>query len=368
LHLTSIYVDREVADSPIVERICRRLDIEPDILANKQALFDSISEVDDPVGFGKTILYLTRNKGPFIRSCPGTRTYTCCGLQILHTGTYCTMDCAYCILQCYFHPPVLSHFVNYSDLFDSLDRLFSGAGVSRVCTGEFTDSLIWEECTDQVPQLVDAFSSQKRAVLELKTKTVRTDRLCDLSPRGKTILAWSLNTDRAIRQEERGTASLTARIRAAAACAAAGYPLAFHFDPILIYPGCEEDYRGVIRRLFKDISGDQVIWISLGTFRYMPDLKPIVARRFPLSKIPYGEFIAGLDGKMRYFKPLRIEIYEKLVGWIREAAPDVLLYFCMEDDEVWERSVGFAPGDRGGLPHLLDERAARFCGLDLDVS
>ena len=362
--VSSIYVDQDVADSAIAQRICLRIGIEPSILTDEQVLFDSIAKADDPAGFGKSILYLTRNKGQFIRPCPGTKRYRCCGLQILHTGTYCTMDCAYCILQCYFHPPVLSHFVNYGDLFDALDDLFSGPGISRVCTGEFTDSLIWEQYTDQVPQLIDAFAGQSRAVLELKTKTVNIGRLLSLSHNRKAILAWSLNTDRAIAREERGATSLAARIEAAAAAAAAGFPLAFHFDPILIYPGCEEEYRSVVRRVFSRIPGDQVIWISLGTFRYMPALKPIIAHRFPSSKIPYGEFIQGLDGKMRYFKPLRVAIYERVAAWIREAAPDVLLYFCMEDDEVWEKSIGLTPGDQGGLPRLLDERAARFCGLD----
>ena len=77
----------------------------------------------------------------------------------------------------------------------------------------------------------------------------------------------------------------------------------------------------------------------------------------------YGEFITGLDGKMRYFKPLRIDFYAKMVSWIREVAPQVLIYFCMEDDDVWKKSLGFIPFDRGGLPKMLDESAVRVCGL-----
>jgi spore photoproduct lyase len=69
---------------------------------------------------------------------------------------------------------------------------------------------------------------------------------------------------------------------------------------------------------------------------------------------------------MRYFKPLRIELYQKMAAWIREMAPDVTLYFCMEDQEVWERAVGFVPEDRNGLPRMLDESAARHCGVVVD--
>ena len=133
---------------------------------------------------------------------------------------------------------------------------------------------------------------------------------------------------------------------------------------MVIYDGCEEDYRRVVEQLFSHVSADNIAWISLGAFRFMPSLKPIIHKRFPDSKIIYGEFIIGLDGKMRYFKPLRIGLYQKMISWIREFAPEVLIYFCMEDDEVWRKSLGFIPPDRGGLPKMLDESAVRVCGLE----
>jgi spore photoproduct lyase len=132
---------------------------------------------------------------------------------------------------------------------------------------------------------------------------------------------------------------------------------------MVIYDGCEEEYRKVVEKLFSSVSPDNIVWISIGTFRFMPSLKPIIQKRFPESKIIYGEFISGLDGKMRYFKPLRIELYRKMISWIRKYAPDVLIYFCMEDDEVWQKSMGFVPQDRGGLPRMLDNSAVNICGL-----
>ncbi len=96
----------------------------------------------------------------------------------------------------------------------------------------------------------------------------------------------------------------------------------------------------------------------------MPALKEVIQQRFVDSRIVYGEFITGLDGKMRYFKPLRIDLYRKMVGWIKDIAPEVFIYLCMEDDEVWEASFGFRPADYGGLPRMLDEQAVRHCGLN----
>jgi spore photoproduct lyase len=275
------------------------------------------------------------------------------------------MDCSYCILQTYFHPPLLQYFVNHDDLLGELDHLFSNRTLSRIGTGEFTDSMIWDNLTDLSDLLVSKFSKQSRAVLELKTKTVDIKPLKALHHNRKTIVSWSLNTPRIIKNEERHTSSLSARLHAAAKCESWDYPLGFHFDPLVVYDGCEKEYTSVVEQLFSNISYRNIVWISLGTFRFVPALKPIIEKRFPNSKIIYGEFISGLDGKMRYFKPLRINLYKKIVTCIRDYAPDVLIYLCMEDDEVWQKSLGFVPSDYGDLSKMLDKSAIKHCGLDM---
>jgi spore photoproduct lyase len=327
------------------------------------------SASQDPIGEGKRVLFLTENRGPFLRRCPGTKSYICCGYQILHIGAYCTMDCSYCILQAYFHPPVLQYFVNQEALFKELNDLFSckKSPFHRVGTGEFTDSLIWEPLTGLSRALVPLFAQQDRVVLELKTKTRIVEHLKGLAHNKKTIVAWSLNPSAIIRTEERGTANVRARLEAAAQCEAWGYPLAFHFDPLILYGGWEKDYQRLVRDLFKKVSAQNVVWVSLGAFRFAPALKPIIQERFPRSKIPYDEFVPGLDGKMRYFKSLRIELFRKMANWIKDAAPDVLVYLCMEDEQVWSKALGFVPKDQGGVTRMLDEGAARHCGLDESV-
>jgi len=358
-----LFIDAQVAELPLVTTIRSRLNRPAEVVDNPDEVYQHIRSAADPVQAGKETLYLTRNKGSFLRNCPGTKNYTCCGYKILHIGTYCNLDCVYCILQSYFHPPVLQYFVNHEDLFSDLERLFAANRIQRIGTGEFTDSLIWEPWTLLSRELIPRFARQSKAVLELKTKTANIEDVVTLDHNRKTIMAWSLNTERIIQTEERHTASFHDRLKAAAACETRGYPLAFHFDPMVVYDGCRSDYAKAVDQLFSYISHDRVVWISLGTFRFMPALKSIVQQRFPQSKIPYGEFVPGMDGKMRYFKPVRIELYREVINRIKEKAPNVLVYFCMEDDEVWQKTAGFVPVEKGGLPALLDRRAAAVCGL-----
>ncbi len=362
--ISSLYIDEAVKRHPTVGRVQAFLPGVPiSFVPDAAKVHEALNAKKDPIAAGKRVLFLTRNRGAFLKKCPGTKSYICCGYQILHIGTYCTMDCAYCVLQTYFHPPVLQYFVNQENLFAELDDVArsNSPPFHRIGTGEFTDSLIWEPWTQLSRTLVPYFAQQDRIVLELKTKSTAIENLKDLKHNKKTIVAWSLNPPAMIRSEERGTASVRTRLRAAARCEAWGYPLAFHFDPLILYEGWEKDYRKLVKELFSSVSPQSIVWISLGSFRFMPSLKSIIQKRFQKSRIVYDEFVLGLDGKMRYFKPLRIEIYRKMAVWIRQLAPDVMLYFCMEDEEVWEKALGFVPKDCGGISRMLDESAARHC-------
>jgi len=364
MRIKKLYIDQTVMDEPLTAGFRSQTGESVEIVENAREVFRQVASADDPIKRGKEVLYLTRNKGAFIRPCPGTQSYCCCDYMILHIGSYCVMDCSYCILQTYFHPPVLTFFVNQRDLLTELETWLPQKAARRIGTGEFTDSMIWEAQTGLSQTLAPYFAGQSYTALELKTKTTAIDNLEKLEHNGKIIMSWSLNTPAVIAHQERFTASLASRLKAAVKCAQWGYPLAFHFDPMVIYSGCEAEYQKVVDLLFANIKPHQIVWISLGAFRFIPALKPVIQKRFARSKIVYGEFISGLDNKMRYFKPLRIHLYRRIISRIREYAPDVTLYFCMEDDEVWSKTLGYTPSEHGGLPDILDDSVIRHCGLD----
>ncbi|MBU1863566.1 MAG: hypothetical protein KKH94_07895, partial [Candidatus Omnitrophica bacterium] len=226
----------------------------------------------------------------------------------------------------------------------------------RIGTGEFTDSLAFDDLTNLSSRLIPYFTKKKNAVLELKTKTANISNLLTFKPKGKIVVSWSLNAEKIVRHEEYDTAPLRERIQAARTCQQRGYKIGFHFDPILYYPGWQRDYQHVIDLIFKNIKPQNIAWISLGCFRFIPSLKPIIEQRFPKSTFICDEFIKGLDGKMRYIKPLRIHIYTQMFDWIRSHNSNVFIYLCMESAEVWRRSFGFTPHTFGGLSKALDRQ------------
>jgi spore photoproduct lyase len=364
MKISHLFIENSCIKDDELDYLIFKLKVDPQWVENSKIVYDFINHSKDPISKAKKTLFITRNKGAVIKKCPGTRFYTCCDYTILHTGTFCTMDCSYCILQAYFHPPLLQYFTGMKTIGQNLENVFDKPKISRIGTGEYTDSLIWEKISCQPGFLVEKFAQQNNSILELKTKTVNIDSLLDINHNGKTIMAWSLNTPGIINSEERGTSSLKARLKAAKKVEAKGYKLAFHFDPMVIYEGCEKEYKEVIHQIFKYVSSENIVWISIGSFRFMPKLKQIIENRFKDSTICYGEFILGLDNKMRYFKPLRIKLYKAVIECIKNYDPHILVYFCMEDEEVWQKSMGFFPKKEGELGNMLDSSAARHCSLN----
>lgn len=358
--ISRIYVAADCLDNRYTRKILERAgDIPVETISDQQILKADNDLFSRSLTTGKQRLLLCRNKGKFLRPCPGTREYICCGYQVLNIGMNCPMDCVYCILQAYLNNPWISCFVNVDDLLAELDEAFSRQPQRfwRIGTGEFTDSLAMDRLTGLSHVLVEFMAKKPQGVLELKTKTAEIHNLEDLDHNGRTIAAWSLNAPQITAREELHTASLEQRLAAAARCAAWGYRLAFHFDPIIYHPGWQEGYDRIISMLFDHVPAEKIAWISMGCLRFLPQLKAIAGHRFPKSVFFYEEFVDGLDGKQRYFRSQRIEMYRFLLERIRRLAPDVFVYLCMESGEIWREVFGFVPEERGGLAAMLDRAA-----------
>jgi spore photoproduct lyase len=306
--------------------------------------------------YGKNALVLMRYPGRFLRNCQGSGAEICCNYFVVSYAWNCHMECTYCILRSYLNNEALVVCTNFEDLLWEVGETLrlNPAGTFRIGTGELADSLALDHITRFSRKIVPFFASLPNAILELKTKSDQISNLKDLDHSGRTIISWSMNSKRICCTEEFKTATFEERIEAALQCQKWGYRLGFHFDPIIYYEGWEDEYREAIRDIFSVIDPGRVAWISLGALRFPPHLRDIVRRQFPKSRVPCGEFVPGHHGKLRYFRPIREEIYRKMKSWIHEVAPQVFVYLCMENRLVWQRSFGEAPRDATHLSDQMD--------------
>jgi spore photoproduct lyase len=306
-------------------------------------------------------LILMHHCGKFLKSCQGSGAEICCNYHVASYAWNCYLGCTYCVLQSYLSSEALVVCTNIEELLaevrERLERFPNR--MFRIGTGELADSLALDHITGYSRRIVPFFATSANGILELKTKSDQIANLEDLDHRGHTVVSWSMNSRRICRTEERQAPSFEQRLAAALQCQKWGYKLGFHFDPLIYYEGWESEYREVVRDLLGAVNPDNVAWVSLGALRFTPHLRELVARRFPQSKVPYGEFVPGHHGKLRYFRPIREEMYRKMIGWIHEKAPQVFVYLCMENRMVWERSFGKGSYDTSYLCERLDAAGSR---------
>jgi spore photoproduct lyase len=80
----------------------------------------------------------------------------------------------------------------------------------------------------------------------------------------------------------------------------------------------------------------------------------MIKTRFPDSRIVYEELVRGEDGKLRYFKPLRLQLYRTVADQIQSrGGHSIPLYFCMESGEIWRKVLKKEPKGKEAIEHYL---------------
>jgi len=291
-----------------------------------------------PENLKRPLLFIVKEKRDFIKPCPCTKNHLGCGYWILNAGFGCPYDCSYCYLQQYQNFPGITlpsdldgFFLNFETFFKKINRPI------RIGTGEFCDSLALDDLTLYSEKLI-GFFSKKDVLFELKTKSANIKNILKSKPAKNIIISWSLMPQPIISSEEYAVSELNSRIESALKVQKHGFSIAFHFDPIIYYPGWEKGYTKLIEQIYSLIS-PPLAWISLGTLRFNRELKPVIEKRFPESRIVYGELLIGKDKKLRYPEFLRKDIYQKVFRQIRKYDKITPVYLCMESKEIWRETI-----------------------------
>lgn len=118
-----------------------------------------------------------------------------------------------------------------------------------------------------------------------------------------------------------------------------GYKIAIHFDPIIYIDNWESEYKSLVDKIFQYIKPEDIMWFSLGTFRYTSELKSMIQYNYYNSVILSEEFMECKDKKFRYFRLIRENIYRTMVQYLNKYSNNIPLYLCMESPEVWQKVI-----------------------------
>ncbi|MDD5005244.1 MAG: hypothetical protein PHS93_01910 [Candidatus Omnitrophica bacterium] len=340
----NIFVEQDVKDYSLTKRMLKSFSSARHIVINYIGDYVKSQKNKTPIinyNSRAKNLFLIKERFDFIKPCPCSKGVIGCGYCILNLGFGCIYECSYCFLQGYTNAHGIILPVNIEDFLKRLGWFINKSKVPiRIGTGEFTDSLALDNLTDFSKILIDFFSRSENAKLELKTKSNNVKNILKLRHNKNTVISWSLNPQPIIDSDEWQASSLKQRLDAAKECCQAGYPVGFHFDPIIYSSNWENLYRELVDNLFKKIGFRDIAWISLGTFRFVPRLKTIIEQRFPNTKILNEELMLGFDKKLRYNPGLRTGIYKKMSSWIKSYSGSARVYLCMEPKEIWQDVLG----------------------------
>lgn len=352
---TKIFLDPEVKNTDVAKRILNKF---PQVPVQEVTDRSQIKKPEQHTR-AKKQLYLAKFRGQAIKTCQGMGDYVCCQYYTISLISDCHLECTYCILQDYLKDnPMMTVYCNVDDIFEEVERKVSKHPdrLFRIGTGELSDSMALDHITEFSKDYLRWVKRIPNILLELKTKTTNIQNLLNQEAHERMIVSWSLNPQKYIQKEEIKCASLMERLNAAQQVADHGYSIATHFDPLLYFDDWKEQYQTLIETVAQNVDAAKIAWISIGSLRFTPELKKISQERFPKSKIMTAEMFPSADGKTRYFRPLREEMYKYVSHLVKTHLNQAPQYLCMETKAVWNQVYGDIPSTNSELEAFLSKK------------
>ncbi len=340
-----LYIEEKAAQNPESRRIrqslpnCKTCNIQD----HRKLDVESVPLQGYNTKIKHQVLVLAHHPGPFIRPFPGAALNDNPREFFIAHANGCPFDCQYCFLQGYFDhgAPVL--FINQNDLYQEMtDHLAQHTDHQSAIyhAGELSDALALEAWSKFAARTIPLFYSYPRASLELRTKAIDAEHLLPDNPPENVITSWTLTPTEAWRRYEKGTPSPIQRLKSAQACQKKGYRIGIRLDPAFIFPDWEKGYEQLVQQIFEYLLPAGIESFVISGFRHPPALAGKIRARFPSSPLLLSEFVACRDGKHRYFRPLRVQLYRKIIQEIRKHEQTARITLCMESKQVQWDSFG----------------------------
>ena len=180
----------------------------------------------------------------------------------------CIYDCDYCFLQGHFNSAYHVYFINYEDFGEAiLNESIKTKTKLWFFSGYDCDSLASEKITGFAEYFVPFFSKLKNCILEIRTKSSRTTELLKIKPNPNVVCAFSLNPQNLINVFEKGTPSLSRRIKSIKTLSENGWKIGLRFDPLILTKARKEDYLELFNLAVNCIPKSSIHSVSLGTLR-----------------------------------------------------------------------------------------------------
>lgn len=231
----------------------------------------------------------------------------------------CIFDCEYCYLKGMYPSANIVIFVNLEDYFAEVEQVLKEHPL-YLCVSYDTDLLALEQITGYAKEWCDFAEKHENLKIELRTKCADRQLAGKLRQTPGVIYALTLSPQAVIEKYEHQTPSLAARLSFAAELIRAGCPLRLCFDPMIYLPGWEGYYEKMLEQVCEVIDLEQVVDVSIGTFRISQDYLKKMRKQEPdcaLVWFPYE----NEDGYYHYPKQLMDQMEQFLLEKLEQKIP-----------------------------------------------
>jgi spore photoproduct lyase len=251
----------------------------------------------------------------------------------------CIYECNYCYLQGYFHSPDIVLYLNHEEIGAEIEKLALDFRLKHpdkkiwFHAGEYSDSLALTSLSGELSHYFALFKNLPNSLLELRTKSVNIRELIKETPLENVITSFSLSPAHRVKMNDLKTPPLKHRLDAIRELTEKGFPIGIHFDPIIYDDIFLETYEELCDQLLQAISPDKIRYLSLGVVRFTKEVFQKVQKNYPDSDLLAQEFVRSFDNKIRYNRPMRLWMMQKIKDMlvIRGVAVE-RIYLCMESE------------------------------------
>ena len=328
-----VYIEKTVLNHPYTNKILNKLIGVEKIVVDDYKSIGLDKEFSKRADEDKHSLALAEKKGEVLKSIGRMED----GQYYLFHEIDCKYDCEYCYLQYYFQTKIPTIFVNRKDVLENIEEILKTHENPYFHVGEVCDALAFDDLTDFSVDIAKLFNRYPNGKIEFRTKSLNINNLISLEEIPSNIIpSWTMSPEFINETIEHGTPGLKDRIGVAKKCQEAGYTVGVRLDPIFRYENWEQDYKDMIDTILVSLDPHKIDYITIGSIKLHKNLLDAIRKRFPDSPVILGEVVPAADGKYRYIKFNRVDMYKKMIEWIRNFDNDIEIDLSLESDEVKE--------------------------------
>lgn len=327
--ISALYIEEAVRDHPRAQLLQSRFPKVPHIICQRYGEIFNRRGQDFRLQKKRPALILAnKHERRILPTPPGYGIGGCANYYFSHILN-CLYDCRYCFLQGLYQSAHYVFFLNYEDFQAEMDAAIAQHPAEEAIyffSGYDGDSFALESLTEFVAEHLGFFRERPRAILELRTKSLRARDLLNHAPQENVIAAFSLTPEPISKAYELGVPPLENRLNLMKQLAEAGWPIGLRLDPVIHHQGFEEHYQQLLEEIFRRLTPDQVHSVSLGLMRFPKSMHKQIARLYPEEPL----FAVGLSDEDRLTEesPHQTRPLEWLADRLGEYVSEERLFVC----------------------------------------